>query len=333
MFFIITYMHCVYTGNMKSFPKGFYSCLSGFVEVRCSYYYTCACICMYLSLCYALECYAHSMTAFLSLICMQLWYTQPCESVQEAAVREIYEESGIAVSVSDVYLIDSQPWPLSRSGSCELMIGCVAIAKSWEICIHDSDVASVRWFTRAEVATLISRHDTTAKTNLPTTSIPTSTTTNATTKADTDSDTDTPKPTTTAAAAEEEEEEEEDLSDVFIPGAYAIAHHLLRRFALGEYEHYYRLHQAKLGVESGSGSKVQVLNIGGFDSGIEKTTVDNTSVVHSKTADVNSINSTHSNAAYSGSDSGSTYWTYAALILSTGVAIVSTSLLYHRRSI
>ena len=264
--------------------------------------------------------------------------TQPCESVQEAAVREIFEESGVAVSASDVYLIDSQPWPLSRSGSCELMIGCVAIAKSWEICIHDSDVASVRWFTRAEVATLISRHDTTAKVNLPTstnssvlTSVPTTTTTASTTaspptKADTDSDTDadTPKPTTTTLA--------EDLSDVFIPGVYAIAHHLLRRFALGEYEHYYRLHQHKLGIEyeSGSGSGGQVLSSEGIDSGIERASVDNTFEVYNKTTDVNNI---HTNTIFSGSDSGSVYWTYAALIVSTGVAIVSTSLLYHRRGI
>ena len=251
-------------------------------------------------------------------------------------MREIYEESGIAVSASDVYLIDSQPWPLSRSGSCELMIGCVAIAKSWEICIHDNDVASVRWFTRAEVRTLISRHDITAKTHLPATSFPsaptTTTTTNTTasatasppTKAGTDSDTDADTPPTTTPV-------EEDLSDVFIPGAYAIAHHLLRRFALGEYDHYYRLHQHKVVCRSESGSEVHVLSSGGTASAAEKEPTVNTgtSVVYEKEANI-TTNKTHSNTHRG---SGSIYWTYAALIVSTGVAIVSTSLLYHRRSL
>jgi NAD+ diphosphatase len=50
-----------------------------------------------------------------------MYCNKPCETIQEAVGREVWEESG--VEIETVFIVDSQPWPLARSGGCELMIG------------------------------------------------------------------------------------------------------------------------------------------------------------------------------------------------------------------
>jgi NAD+ diphosphatase len=70
--------------------------------------------------------------------------------------REVYEESGVIVQ--DVEIFDSQPWPIGRSGGCELMVGCIAYAKSETICISEAErdvVDDVRWFAADEVSSSI----------------------------------------------------------------------------------------------------------------------------------------------------------------------------------
>jgi len=64
--------------------------------------------------------------------------------------REVREEAGVAVS--GVKLVGSQPWPLGRGGSHELMIGAVATAASEELHPHPEEMAECRWVSRAEVA-------------------------------------------------------------------------------------------------------------------------------------------------------------------------------------
>lgn len=71
-------------------------------------------------------------------------FIEPCESIQEAVRREVWEESGVHVGA--VEIIDSQPWPLGRGGGCELMIGCIAFAETYEIVITEEEVEDVRWF-------------------------------------------------------------------------------------------------------------------------------------------------------------------------------------------
>ncbi|GAA4643360.1 NAD(+) diphosphatase [Pontixanthobacter gangjinensis] len=72
-------------------------------------------------------------------------FVEPGESIEEAVAREVLEESGI--TVSDVSYIASQPWPFPS----QLMIGCHATATSEDITIDTTELADVRWFTRAEV--------------------------------------------------------------------------------------------------------------------------------------------------------------------------------------
>lgn len=71
------------------------------------------------------------------------------ESIEEAVVREVAEEAG--VQVTSVRVIGSQPWPLGRGGSHELMIGCIAQATSMELNIDHNEMAECRWVTRSEL--------------------------------------------------------------------------------------------------------------------------------------------------------------------------------------
>lgn len=67
------------------------------------------------------------------------------ESIEEAVRREVGEEAG--VQVAEVRYHSSQPWPFPSS----LMIGCHGRAASTEICMDTTEMADVRWFSRAEV--------------------------------------------------------------------------------------------------------------------------------------------------------------------------------------
>ena len=73
------------------------------------------------------------------------------ESIEEAVVREVAEEAGVQVSMTSVRVVGSQPWPLGRGGSHELMIGCIAQAISMELSIDHTEMAECRWVTRAEL--------------------------------------------------------------------------------------------------------------------------------------------------------------------------------------
>ena len=65
------------------------------------------------------------------------------ESVEEAVVREVYEEAGIRAS--NVRYFGSEPWPFPRS----LMIGFFADAETTDI-VRGEELEDVRWFTVAE---------------------------------------------------------------------------------------------------------------------------------------------------------------------------------------
>ncbi|WP_374406588.1 NAD(+) diphosphatase [Pelagerythrobacter sp.] len=72
-------------------------------------------------------------------------FVEPGESIEEAVAREVLEESG--VRVRDVSYVASQPWPFPS----QLMIGCHSHADDDVLTIDETEMAEVRWFTRAEV--------------------------------------------------------------------------------------------------------------------------------------------------------------------------------------
>lgn len=73
-------------------------------------------------------------------------FVEPGESLEDAVVREVEEETG--VNVGDVEYVASQPWPFPSS----LMLGFRAVARTHEITLRDGELEDARWFTRADIA-------------------------------------------------------------------------------------------------------------------------------------------------------------------------------------
>jgi len=73
-------------------------------------------------------------------------FVEPGESLEDAVVREVEEETG--VQVTDVRYESSQPWPFPSS----LMLGFRAVARTHEITLRDGELEDARWFTRADIA-------------------------------------------------------------------------------------------------------------------------------------------------------------------------------------
>jgi NAD+ diphosphatase len=62
------------------------------------------------------------------------------ETLEEAVVREVREETGI--SVRDIHYFGSQPWPFPHS----LMIGFTARYGGGEITIDDEEIEDAGWY-------------------------------------------------------------------------------------------------------------------------------------------------------------------------------------------
>jgi NAD+ diphosphatase len=72
-------------------------------------------------------------------------FVDPGESLEEAVVREVAEETG--VEVGEVSYFGNQPWPFPQS----LMVGFFARARSTEIHVDGAELSDARWFTREEM--------------------------------------------------------------------------------------------------------------------------------------------------------------------------------------
>jgi len=72
-------------------------------------------------------------------------FVEPGESIEEAVAREIREEAGI--EVGHVRYVASQPWPFPG----QLMIACIAEAKSTELTLDATEIEAAMWVGRAAV--------------------------------------------------------------------------------------------------------------------------------------------------------------------------------------
>jgi NAD+ diphosphatase len=73
-------------------------------------------------------------------------FVEPGEPLETAVRREVAEEVGVVVG--DVTYAGSQPWPFPSS----LMLGFFASAHTTNIGVDGVEIASARWFSRAELA-------------------------------------------------------------------------------------------------------------------------------------------------------------------------------------
>jgi len=72
-------------------------------------------------------------------------FVEPGESLEDAVVREVAEETGIRVTA--VHYQSSQPWPFPSA----IMLGFTATAADDVIVCHDQELAEARWFTRGGI--------------------------------------------------------------------------------------------------------------------------------------------------------------------------------------
>jgi NAD+ diphosphatase len=83
-------------------------------------------------------------------------FVEPGESAEQAVVREVLEETGIAVAVEQVEYLASQPWPMPHS----LMLGFRAhAAEGQEIRVDGEEIAEARWYSRDDLAARVASGD------------------------------------------------------------------------------------------------------------------------------------------------------------------------------
>ncbi|MFT5176200.1 MAG: NAD+ diphosphatase [Gammaproteobacteria bacterium] len=73
-------------------------------------------------------------------------FVEPGESLEQAVLREVHEQSGI--DIASVRYRSSQPWPFPSS----LMLGFRALASSVTIERGGEELEDARWFTREDLA-------------------------------------------------------------------------------------------------------------------------------------------------------------------------------------
>jgi NAD+ diphosphatase len=78
-------------------------------------------------------------------------FIEPGETIEDAARREVFEESGIRVGA--VSYVASQPWPFPSS----LMIGLIGDALTTEVAIDRNELEDARWFDAPEVLAMLER--------------------------------------------------------------------------------------------------------------------------------------------------------------------------------
>ncbi len=77
-------------------------------------------------------------------------FVEPGETLEQAVIREVYEESGI--HVDKVWYHSSQPWPFPGT----IMIGFHASANSETITLRDHELEDAKWLSREQILTELS---------------------------------------------------------------------------------------------------------------------------------------------------------------------------------
>jgi NAD+ diphosphatase len=80
-------------------------------------------------------------------------FVEPGEPIEAAVIREVHEETGVAVT--DVRYVASQPWAFPAS----LMFGCRANAKSRAITIDPDEIEDAVWVSRERVMSIMAGDD------------------------------------------------------------------------------------------------------------------------------------------------------------------------------
>ncbi|XP_074570798.1 nudix hydrolase 19, chloroplastic-like isoform X2 [Curcuma longa] len=150
-----------------------------------------------------------------SRLAPRLWtclagFIEPGESLEEAVRRETLEETGI--EVGEVVYHSSQPWPVGPgSMPCQLMMGFFAYAKTFDIHVDKSELQDAQWYKREDVkkALTYNEYERTYKT--------TANKVNQICKG----------LERGQVSAVELITGSGDLVPMFVPGPYAIAHHLI----------------------------------------------------------------------------------------------------------
>ncbi|TVU12706.1 hypothetical protein EJB05_46361 [Eragrostis curvula] len=141
-------------------------------------------------------------------------FIEPGESLEEAVRRETLEETGI--EVGQVIYHSSQPWPVGPSTMpCQLMVGFFAYAKSLEIHVDKQELEDAQWHSREDIkrALTFAEYEKAQRTNAF-------------------------KVNQICKGAEKGMSVSSDLraessesAPMFVPGPYAIAHHLISSWA------------------------------------------------------------------------------------------------------
>jgi NAD+ diphosphatase len=72
-------------------------------------------------------------------------FVEPGETLEDTVVREVGEET--AVAIKHMHYHSSQPWPFPSS----LMLGFTAEAADWHIHVDGEELENARWFSREEI--------------------------------------------------------------------------------------------------------------------------------------------------------------------------------------
>jgi NAD+ diphosphatase len=81
-------------------------------------------------------------------------FVEPGESLEQAVIREVREETGLRAS--EIRYLGSQPWPMPQS----LMAGFRAGARGAQhIRVDEEEIAEARWFTRDQLRAAVSAKD------------------------------------------------------------------------------------------------------------------------------------------------------------------------------